>query len=109
MNDLLRAYGRFDVAAGQFSVFSRYASKTANSTGMLNLCSLASNFTITRKTRTPCRASSQGAVNRWGLSSLQEFAPQQVATEVDLSRKLASPGVSTWQALGQIVHNAFIT
>jgi hypothetical protein len=31
MNDILRAYGRFDVAAGQFSVFSEVL-KTASST-----------------------------------------------------------------------------
>jgi hypothetical protein len=34
---------------------------------------------------------------------------QQVATEVNLSGQLSSPGVSTWQAIGQILHNAFIT
>ena len=34
MNDLLRAYGRFDVAAGQFSVFSEVSyQETATSNG----------------------------------------------------------------------------
>ena len=33
---------------------------------------------------------------------------QQVATEVDLSGKLSSPGVSSWQAIGQVLYNAFI-
>jgi hypothetical protein len=33
---------------------------------------------------------------------------QQVATEIDLTGKLASPGVSTWQAFMQVLHNAFI-
>jgi len=33
---------------------------------------------------------------------------QQVATEIDLTGKLTSPGVSTWQAIMQVLHNAFI-
>ena len=33
---------------------------------------------------------------------------QQVATEVDLSGKLSSPGISTWQAFGEFLRNAFI-
>jgi hypothetical protein len=33
---------------------------------------------------------------------------QQVATEIDLTGKLTSPGVSSWQAFMQVLHNAFI-
>jgi hypothetical protein len=33
---------------------------------------------------------------------------QQVATKVDLSGKLTGPDVSTWQAIVQVLHNAFI-
>jgi len=33
---------------------------------------------------------------------------QQVATEVDLNGRLSSPSISTWQAIVQVLHNAFI-
>jgi hypothetical protein len=43
-----------------------------------------------------------------GASHLfKNSSTQQVATEIDLTGKLTSPGVSTWQAT-QVLHNAFI-
>jgi hypothetical protein len=33
---------------------------------------------------------------------------QRVATKVDLAGKLSSPGVSTWEAFVEVLHNAFI-
>jgi hypothetical protein len=33
---------------------------------------------------------------------------EQVATDVDLKGKLTSPNVDTWQALAEVVRNAFI-
>ena len=44
-----------------------------------------------------------------GASHLfKNSSTQQVATEIDLTGKLTSPGVSTWQAFMQVLHNAFI-
>ena len=33
---------------------------------------------------------------------------QQVATKVDLKGKLTGPNISAWQAIVQVLHNAFI-
>jgi hypothetical protein len=33
---------------------------------------------------------------------------QQVATKVELKGKLTGPDISTWQAIVQVLHNAFI-
>ncbi|HYK66290.1 MAG TPA: hypothetical protein VEY94_15225, partial [Patescibacteria group bacterium] len=33
---------------------------------------------------------------------------EQVASDVDLKGKLTSPDIDTWQALGQVIRNAFI-
>ena len=44
-----------------------------------------------------------------GASHLfKNSSTQQVATEIDLTGKLTSPDVSTWQAIMQVLHNAFI-
>jgi hypothetical protein len=43
-----------------------------------------------------------------GASHLKNSSTQQVATEVNLTGKLTGPGVSTWQAFVQVLHNAFI-
>jgi hypothetical protein len=33
---------------------------------------------------------------------------EKVAADVDLKGKLTSPGIDTWQALGQVLRNAFV-
>ena len=44
-----------------------------------------------------------------GASHLfKNSSTQQVAADVDLKGKLTSPDIDTWQALGQVLHNAFI-
>ena len=39
---------------------------------------------------------------------LRNRKTQKVVTQVDLSGKLIQPNVSTWQALGELIRNAFI-
>ena len=39
---------------------------------------------------------------------LKSRRTDQVASDVDLKGKLTSPNVDTWQALGQVLRNAFI-
>jgi hypothetical protein len=44
-----------------------------------------------------------------GASHLfKNHSTQNVAADVDLKGKLTSPDISTWQALTQVVRNAFI-
>jgi hypothetical protein len=38
---------------------------------------------------------------------LKNRSTQKVATQVDISGKLTKPDVSTWQALGELIRNAF--
>ena len=39
---------------------------------------------------------------------LKNRQTQKVATQVDISGRLSQPAVSTWQALGELIRNAFI-
>ena len=39
---------------------------------------------------------------------LKSHRTNQVASDIDLRGKLTSPNVDTWQALGQVLRNAFI-
>lgn len=39
---------------------------------------------------------------------LKSRRTRQVASDIDLKGKLSSPDIDTWQALGQILRNAFI-
>jgi len=109
MNDILRAYGRFDVAAGQFSVFSEITIRDGDMDGYVK--PLFANLEV---------YSYQKDKNTGVLHQAKELAiggashlfknsnTQQVASQIDLEGKLTSPDISTWQAIGQVLRNAFI-
>src|SRR5216683_2785027 len=109
MNDILRAYGRFDVAAGQFSVFSEVALKVNN------IDDYVKPMFANLKVYDYQKDKGTGVVHQakelaiGGASHLfKNSSTQQVASEIDLKGKLTSPDISTWQALAQVLRNAFI-
>jgi hypothetical protein len=109
MNDILRAYGRFDVAAGQFSVFSEISIRDGDMDGYVK--PMFANLEVYNY---------QKDKNTGVLHQVKELAiggashlfknsnTQQVASQIELKGKLTSPDISTWQAIGQVLHNAFI-
>ena len=109
MNDILRAYGRFDVAAGQFSVFSEISIKDGDMDGYVK--PMFANLEVYNyqkdKNTGVLHQAKELAIG--GASHLfKNSNTQQVASQIDLKGKLTSPDISTWQALGQVLHNAFI-
>jgi hypothetical protein len=109
MNDILRAYGRFDVAAGQFSLFSQVGVRDGYLSGYLKPMFAGLEVYDYRKDKnTPVLHQAKELLLGGASHVLRNSRTQQVATEVGLSGKLSSPGISTWQAIGQVLHNAFI-
>jgi len=109
MNDLLRAYGKFDVAAGKFTVYTQVRIRDGNITGYVK--PMFSDLEVYNyhqdKNKSVLRQARELAIG--GASHLfKNRSTQQVATQVDLTGKLTDPNVSTWQALVEILHNAFI-
>jgi Domain of Unknown Function (DUF748) len=109
MNDILRAYGRFDVAAGQFSVFSEINIRDGDMDGYVK--PMFANLEVYNyqkdKNTGVLHQAKELAIG--GASHLfKNSNTQQVASQIDLKGKLTSPDISTWQALGQVLHNAFI-
>lgn len=109
LNDLLRAYGRFNVAAGRFSLFSQMAVQNKNLTGYVK--PMFSNVEVysyekDKKTGVLHQAKEIGI----GILShiFRNQSTQKVATQADLNGKLSQPNVSTWQAVLEVVRNAFI-
>jgi len=109
MNDILRAYGRFDVAAGQFSLFSEINIKDSDITGYVK--PMFSNLQVYNYQKDK----GTGVLNQakelviGGASHLfKNRSTKQVATQVDLKGKLKSPDISTWQAFVQVLNNAFV-
>jgi hypothetical protein len=108
MNDLLRAYGKFDVVQGTFSLFSEIRVKGGYVTGYVK--PLFKDV----KAFDPEQDRDKGFVRRlWeriigGVSKTLKNQPRdEVATKIDISGPLDAPERSTLQAIGRLLQNAF--
>jgi Domain of Unknown Function (DUF748) len=108
MNDLLRAYGKFDVVRGNFSFYSQLGVKNGYLNGYVK--PLFSDV----KAYDPEQDRDKGFAQRLyeriigGLSKVLKNVPRkEVATKVDISGPLESPHQSTLQAIGGLIRNAF--
>jgi hypothetical protein len=109
MNDLLRAFGRFDVAAGQISVFSQVAVKDGNIDGYIKpLFANLKVYDYQKDKGTGVLHQTKELAIAGASHLLKNRSTDKVAADVDLKGKLTSPDIDTWQALGQVVRNAFI-
>jgi hypothetical protein len=109
MNDILRAFGSFDVAAGQFSVFSQVAVKDGNIEGYVKPMFANLRVYDYQKDKGTSVMHQAKEVLIGGASHLfKNRNTEKVAADIDLRGKLTSPNVSTWQALAQVLRNAFI-
>jgi hypothetical protein len=108
MNDLLRAYGKFDVAAGWFSLYSQFAVKNNRVVGYVKPL-----FSDVRA-YDPAQDRDKGFLRRLyervvgAVTKILKNAPRdEVATVIDISGPLPDPQASTLQAIGNLVRNAF--
>jgi len=109
LNDVLRAYGRFDVAAGQFSLFSQLGVKRGQMNGYVK--PLFSNLKVYSyeqdKNKPVLKQAYQMAVG--AVSHIfKNPSTKEVATQVNIAGNLKNPDVSTWQAILQLIQNAFV-
>lgn len=108
MNDLLRAYGNFDVTAGQFSLYSELTVKNGWVEGYLKpLFKDIKVFDARQdKEKNLFHQLYEGLVG--GVAKLLENTPrEEVATKTDLSGTLENPRTTTWQTVVNLVKNAF--
>jgi hypothetical protein len=106
LNDLLRAYGKFDVTAGTFSLVTELHVKENRVTGYLKP------FFKDMKVRVTAKKGVLHAIYTAvvaGVAKLLENPPrQQVATRVEIAGPLQQPKTSTWQVVVELLRNAFI-
>ena len=108
LNQLLRAYGNFDVTAGAFSLITELHVKNNMVTGYLKP------FFKDMKVYDKRQDKEKGVFRKMyemlvgGVSNLLENRPREaVATKADIAGPLDQPQTSTWQVLVQLVRNAF--
>jgi hypothetical protein len=109
MNPLLRTYGKFDVVQGRFSLYSELAARDGGISGYVK--PLFKDV----KAYDPEQDRDKGFMRRLyerliGVVSkiLKNVPRKEVATRVDIAGQLDDPQTSTWQAIRNLLRNAFI-
>jgi hypothetical protein len=108
MNELLRAYGNFDVTAGLFSVYSELRVKDRRVEGYIKPLFKKMQVLDARQDqeKTLFHQLYEGLIG--GVAALLENRPRkEVATQTEISGPLESPTTSTWQTLVNLIRNAF--
>ena len=110
LNDLLRAYGKFDVAAGKVSVFSQVTVKDHYVSGYVKpLFTDVKVYDSRKDAKKPLLHKAYEAIIGGAAKLLKNRSTQQVATKVDISGPVKNINVDPWQAIGQFIVNAFIS
>lgn len=108
MNELLRAYGKFDVAAGTFSLVTELHVKDNMVTGYIKPFFKDMQVYDRRQDKEKGIFRQMYEMLVGGVSKLLENRQRdQVATKADIAGPLKDPETSTWQIIVQLVRNAF--
>ncbi|MGE5499046.1 MAG: DUF748 domain-containing protein [Syntrophothermus sp.] len=109
LNDFLRAYGKFDVHKGTFSMYSEVAASKGRFEGYVKpLLKDVEVFNWKEDTKKPIlKAAWQAIVGL--IKDIFENAPKdQVATKAPFSGSFDNPEVGVWETIWQLIKNAFI-
>jgi len=108
MNDLFRAYGKFDVAAGEFSFFSEMAVHDGMITGYVK--PLFKDITVYDPEKDKDKNFSHKMYERvvGGVAKLLRNRPrEEVATRANISGRLDNPNVKPSEVIIRLIQNAF--
>jgi Domain of Unknown Function (DUF748) len=108
MNDLLRAYGRFDVTDGLFSFFAEITVKNGMMTGYIK--PLFRNLDVYDAEQDKHKGILKKTYERvvGGVGKLLENRPRdEVATKAEVTGRLDNPKASTVEVLVNLIQNAF--
>jgi hypothetical protein len=109
INELLRAYGKFDVVSGTFSVYSEVKVRNGRIDGYVKpLFKDVKVYSPAQDKKKPVLKKIYEKIVG-GLSHVLENKPrEQVATVADISGTLENPETGTWPIIVRLVSNAFV-
>jgi len=109
VNDLLRAYGKFDVAAGTFSVYTEMAVKDRHIDGYVKpFFQDVQVYDAKQDKDKPALKKLYEKVVGAAAHVLENHKREEVATKTDLSGSLDNPRTSTWETISNLLKNAFV-
>jgi hypothetical protein len=109
MNDLLRAHGKFDVAAGNFSFFSELAIRNGRVDGYLK--PLFKDMQVYDPSQDREKSFGQKLRERaadLAAKVLKNRPREEVATRAEVAGPLENPQRSTWEIIVNLLRNAFV-
>jgi hypothetical protein len=109
MNDMLRAHGKFDVTEGRFSMFSELTVRDGGVEGYVKpLFRDMKIYDAKQDSKKPVlKKLYEGVIG--GVSNLLENKrTDAVATKAEISGRLDEPNTHTWEAVAQVLRNAFL-
>lgn len=109
LNNLLRAYGKLDVAKGTFSLYSEVKVKNGRIDGYVK--PLISDVDVYDKEQDKKKPILKKIYEKvvGGLSHVLENRPRdEVATVADISGPIEDPKTGTWEIIVRLVSNAFV-
>lgn len=107
MNDMFRAYGKFDVTAGQFSFFSELKVAGGQVVGYVKPIFRDMKVYDERQDKEKGLFKKLYEKLVGGVSELLENPKEAVATQTEVKGQVEDPKASTWQVLANLVRNAF--
>jgi hypothetical protein len=109
INDLLRAYGKFDVAQGTFSIYSEVKVRNGRIDGYLKpLFKDIKVYDPRQDAKKPVLKKLYEKVVGGVAHVLENHPREQVATVANLSGPVSAPHTSTWDIIVNLVSNAFV-
>jgi Domain of Unknown Function (DUF748) len=108
MNDMLRAYGKFDVAAGAFSLFSELRVKNGQINGYVK--PLFGGLDVYSAGQDREKGFGRKLYEKVveGASKLLRNAPRkEVATVAEIAGPVGDANANTWQVIVKLIQNAF--
>lgn len=109
LNDVLRAYEKIDVASGTLSLYTQMGVREGEIHGYVKpLFSNLQVYSWEQDKQKPLTTQAYKLLIGGAAHVFKNHSTGNVATEVQLSGKVDQPNVSTWQAIVELVRNAFV-
>ena len=109
VNDLLRTYGKFDVAAGTFSLYSEMAVKNGRIDGYVKpLFKDIQVYDPKQDAKKPILKKLYEKAVGVAAHVLENHKQEDVATKTDISGPLDNPHTSLWDTFVHLLSNAFV-
>jgi len=108
LNDYLKVYGNFDINKGRFGLYTEFAAKQGSFTGYVK--PLIKDLDVVGPEDKDDKFFDkvwEGVVGTAGVV-FNNIKKDQVGTKVPIKGTFDDPSISTWQAIGQLIRNAFI-